>query len=140
MSQRSTLEFPTVRTRPKKENSKPNGADKSKSFIEFAPDPTIILDKSGCIASCNQATSELFGYTKRALIGKEIDSLIPGIHGKLKNGSKSFFISPKLFRIGADSKLYAVQKTGNKFLADVSVSPIQIGNVTYSWLAIRKIS
>ncbi len=140
MSQRSTLEFPSVRTRPRKENLKPIGPDKSKTFIEFAPDPTFILDKSGCIAVCNHVASELFGYTKRILRGKEIDSLIPGIHGKLKNGSKSFFISPKVYRIGPDSKLYAVQKTGNKFLVDVSVGPIQIGNVVYSWLAVRKIS
>src|SRR5882672_7865117 len=106
MGQRSTLEFPSVGTRSRKENLKPNGSDKSKTFIEFAPDPTVILDKFGCITTSNNAASELFGYTKRILAGKEIDSLIPGIHGKLKSGNKSFFISPKMYRISADSKLY----------------------------------
>src|SRR5882762_7169894 len=140
MSQRSTLELPSVRTRPRNEKLKSRWPGKSSTFIEFAPDPTIILDKSGCITACNAAASELFGCTKRVLRGKEIDSLIPGLHGKLSNGNKSFFMSPKVYRVGADAKLYAVQKARNKFLVDVSVSPIQIGSTVYSWVAVRKIA
>src|SRR5579872_4768002 len=140
MSQKCTLELPPVQSRARKEKLKLNRTGESKTFIEFAPDPTIILNKSGCIATSNDAASELFGYTKRSLIGKEIESLIPDLHGKLKNGGKSFFVSPKVTRVGADSKLYVIQKDGNKFLVDVSVSPIQIGNVVYSWAAIRKVA
>jgi len=135
---KNTLELlsPVVRTRKEKSN----GSNKSKTFIEFAPDPTIILNKSGCIITSNDSAPELFGYAKKDLREKDIESLIPGIRGKLEIGSKSFFRTPKMYRIGADSKLYAIQKTGNKLLVDISVSPVHIGNEVYSWAAVRKIS
>lgn len=137
MSHKSAIELPPVRVRTGREKSKPSVGSESINFIEFAPDPTLILNRSGCIAASNDAASELFGYTKRNLLGKEIESLIPEMHSRLK-GNESFFLSPKVTRLESSSKLYAVPKTGNKILLDVSVSPILIEGVINSWLTIRK--
>ncbi len=140
MNRKSTLE--TLPLRDQDWGEKPNSirSRRSKTFIEFAPDPTLILNKYGCIVTSNEAAAELFGYSKQGLVEKNIDLLIPGITGKLKNGSKSFFLTPKKYRVGADSKIYAVEKMGGKFLVDVCVSPIPIGEEIYSWTGIRRIS
>src|SRR6267154_4489805 len=140
MNRKSTLETLSIVEQTRNEKPRSNGFKSSKTFVEFAPDPTLILDKYGSVVTSNEAAAELFGYSKRGLMEQNIDSLIPGIRSKLKNGSKSFFIAPKKYRMGADSKLYAVQKMGNKFLVDVSMSPIPMGDEIYSWAGIRRIS
>jgi len=140
MNRKSTFETLPLLDQDQDEKPKVVGSKRSKTFIEYSPDPTLILNRYGNIVTSNEAAAELFGYSKQALIEKNIDLLIPGIAGKLKNGSKAFFIAPKKYRVGADSKLYAVQKMGGKFLVDVSVSPIPIGEEIYSWTGIRRIS
>src|SRR6267154_77522 len=140
MNRKSTLETLSIVEQTRNEKPRSNGFKSSKTFVEFAPDPTLILDKYGSVVTSNEAAAELFGYSKRGLMEQNIDSLIPGIRSKLKNGSKSFFIAPKKYRMGADSKLYAVQKMGDKFLVDVSMSPIPMGDEIYSWAGIRRIS
>src|SRR6478736_5582770 len=137
MNRKSTLDVPLL---DQPQTSKANGARRSKTFIDFAPDPTLILNKLGCVVTSNDAAAELLGYTKQGLREKDIESIIPGLEKKLQNGSKSFFISPRNHRIEVGSKLYGIQKNGAKFLVDVSISPIPIGNETYSWVGIRKIS
>ncbi|HZX73501.1 MAG TPA: PAS domain S-box protein [Cyclobacteriaceae bacterium] len=137
MNQKSTLEPLLRQSRLRKE--KITESRKSQTFIEFAPDPTIILNRYGNIVTSNDLASELFGYAKSSLREKDIEALIPGIRGKLRKGNKSFFISPKTLRIDGDSKLYAVQKSRSKILIDISISPIRIGGENYSWAAIRKV-
>lgn len=140
MSLKSTLEQIPVRARAATVKSKSNGFKNSKTFIEFAPDPTIIVNKLGRVVASNDAAAELFGFTRNSLMGKDIESLIPDFRQKLKNGSKSYLLIPRKQRFSADAKLYAIQEAGNKSLVDVSVSPIQIESEIYAWLAIRQIS
>src|SRR5882762_9465941 len=94
---------------------------KSHSFLESAPDPTVIVNKAGRIAAVNNLAEDVFGYDKRELLGKSLELLIPLVHKKIKNNeSRPFFTEPRHCRIHADSELYAVRKDGHKFIVDVS--------------------
>jgi len=114
---------------------------KSQPLFEAAPDPTIIVDQAGCIASVNELAEKVFGYDKKGLLGKSLESLIPLIHKKLKSKkSGNFFSEPQPCRINAELELYGVRKNGQKFMVDISMSPLRIGEEVYTWAAIRQIT
>ncbi len=56
---------------------------KFRSIIHFASEAIIIIDESGLIVDANQSVERTFGFTRKELKGREIDSLIPsGEYGK----------------------------------------------------------
>src|SRR5258706_200244 len=141
MNTKSVLDYPSPATKSRKAISKSNGTNgKSHSFIDFAPDATLIIDKNGLIVQANGLALKLFGYTKKAIQGKSVGSLIPEIYLKLGGEPKSFFKSTKIRRLKTGLKLYALQKKGNNFLIDLSLSPLHMSNEVYSWASIRKVT
>jgi len=141
MSTKSILDRPRVKA-PRKAAQKSaavqqNGHQKSQFSIDEAPDASLIIDKTGSIIQANSLASRLFGYSKTAIKGKNIELLIPEIHKKLSNG-KPFFHHPKQRRVNPSSNLFALQKNGNKFMIDLSVGPVHFGKAIYSWVSIRR--
>src|SRR5258708_3932539 len=141
MNTKSVLDYSSPATKSRKAIPKSNGTNgKSHSFIDFAPDATLIIDKNGLIVQANGLALKLFGYTKKAIQGKSVGSLIPEIYLKLGGEPQSFFKSTKIRRLKTGLKLYALQKKGNNFLIDLSLSPLHMGNEVYSWASIRKVT
>ena len=149
MNTTSLLDYPSTKSRraitksTKSNGSKSNGSNghsKPYSFIDFAPDATLIIDKKGLIAQANSLALKLFGYTKNTMHGKSIGSLIPDIYQKLGGDPQSFFKSPKTRKLKMGLKLYALQKKGSNFLIDLKVSPLRVGKDIYSWASIRKVT
>ncbi len=132
-----TRSRPSPKTSGQRSSSASNGK-KAYPLVEFAPDPTIFVNKAGGIVSINRLTEVLFGYTKKELFGKTIE-LLPQIHIKAGNSSKNFFLNPHNYRIESSAKLYGVTKSGQKFSADVSMNPLEVGEEIYTWVSIRKI-
>ena len=141
MNTKSVLDYPPPVAKSRKAIHKSNGTNgKLHAFIDFAPDATLIIDKNGIIVQANSLALKLFGYTKKGIQGRSVGSLIPEIYLKLGGEPKSFFKSTKIRRLKTGLKLYALQKKGNNFLIDLSVSPLTMGNEVYSWASIRKIT
>src|SRR5258706_223033 len=114
---------------------------RSQPLFESAPDPTIIGDQAGCSVSVNKLAEKVFGYDKKELLGKSLESLIPLINKNLKSKkSENFFNEPQPCRINAELELYGVRKNGQKFIVDISMSPLRIGEEVYTWAAIRQIT
>src|SRR6478735_1963769 len=114
---------------------------KSRTFLESAPDATIIVNKLGRIALVNSQTEKLFGYKRKELTGKDFELLIPQVQRKLNpDNHHNFFGNPQSCRLEASSKLNGVRKNGKKFSLDISLSPLQIGNEVYAWVAVRDIT
>src|SRR5260221_5997965 len=114
---------------------------RSQPLFESAPDPTIIVNKVGCVASVNKLAEKAFGYDKKELLGKSLESLIPLIHKNLKSKKSSNFCNePQPCRINAELELYGVRKNGQKFIVDISMSPLRIGEEVYTWAAVRQIA
>src|SRR6187549_3591631 len=84
---------------------------KSRTFLESAPDATIIVNKLGQIALVNSQTEKLFGYKRKELIGKDFELLIPQVQKKLNPGNHhNFFSNPQSCRLEASSKLNGIRK------------------------------
>ncbi|MDX1611898.1 MAG: PAS domain S-box protein, partial [Candidatus Thermoplasmatota archaeon] len=48
-----------------------------RDLLEAAPDAMILVEEDGRIVLVNQQTEDLFGYSRNALIGEPIETLIP---------------------------------------------------------------
>ncbi len=72
----------TLQRRQYKENLRKN-KEKFKELFNAGPDPTYLLDRDGVFQEVNQATTELLGYEKEKIIGKEI-SEVPFLPSKAK--------------------------------------------------------
>src|SRR5882672_8007645 len=99
---------------------------KSRSFLESAPDATLIISKAGRIALVNSQTEKLFGYRRKELRGKQFELLIPGGRMRLLFRDKEdFFQIPRPGRLRINSRLEGIRKNGEKVELDISLSPLQ---------------
>ena len=50
--------------------------DLFRSIVKGAVDPIMVLDQRGCIVVCNAAAEQLFGYSRKELLGKPVVEFI----------------------------------------------------------------
>ncbi|MCE3297291.1 MAG: sensor hybrid histidine kinase [Crocinitomicaceae bacterium] len=96
-----------------------------RNLLESAPDAIISVDSEGNITGMNKRGTELFLYTEQELIGKKIEILIPKRfrHEHVSNRG-SYKENPKTREMGADRELYAINKNGEEFPVEISLSPV----------------
>jgi PAS domain S-box-containing protein len=101
--------------------------------LEAAPDPMIMVNKSGLITMLNTLANNMLGYTRDDLIGKEIFRIMPLL-------PKGFLKNSKVRKIGADLKLFASRKDGKEFPVEISISPVVVGDEIFTWISLRGIA
>lgn len=89
-----------------------------RNLLESAPDAILSVDSEGTIMGVNKRCSELFLYPENELLGKKIEMLIPDRYhaGHVSN--------PETREMGAGRELFAINKNGEKFPVEISLSPI----------------
>ncbi|HLX46200.1 MAG TPA: PAS domain S-box protein [Bryobacteraceae bacterium] len=94
--------------------------------VEAAPNAMIMVDTTGKIAMVNAQTEKLFGYSRRELIGGNIEMLLPqkfrDLHLDHRNG---FMKAPGARAMGAGRDLYAVRKDGSEVPVEIGLNPIE---------------
>jgi two-component system, sensor histidine kinase len=112
-----------------------------RDILASAPDPTLIVDRTGSILFASTQMEAVFGYKPHELIGARIESLMPE---RLRQGHGSFFNSyfstPKPRPMGAGLDLYALHKDGREFPVEISLSPLEDQSNVYVNCAIRDVS
>ncbi len=107
-----------------------------RGLLEFAPDPTVIVDDRGIIIFANERTKKVFGYSRDELIGGRLEMLVPDRFRKMHEGQvANYHGSPHARAMGAGLELYAMRKDGTEFSADIMLAPLK-ANGEYSVLAI----
>lgn len=98
-----------------------------RSLVEFAPDATVLVDRSGAIQLVNAQTERMFGYERGALVGQPIELLIPerfrsghAVH----RGGYAAAPRPRAMRSGLD--LHGRRRDGTEFPVEVSLSPVEM--------------
>ena len=111
------------------------------SFIDSAPDATILMNARGDICLSNQQVETLFGISSGELIGKKIELLIPAaVREKHVMLRSNFFQAPQVRAMGSGKELLGLRKSGEKFPVEISLSPIELGGESYVTASIRDIS
>ena len=94
------------------------------ALLEAGPDALVVTDVHGSVLLVNAQTEKLFGYDRKELIGKEVETLIPERHRSLRP-------------IGAGRELYGLRKDGSEFSVEISLSPFRSGERLWVFAAIR---
>ena len=99
-------------------------------LLEAVPEALVGVDQSGMIRFINHQTESLFGYDRGNLIGQPIDTLVPedlwGIYTTHREGC---FADPETWSMGLDLELIARQRDGTEFAVNITLSPIDTGDV-----------
>ncbi len=94
---------------------------KFRDLLESAPDATIVTDQNGDIVLVNAQAERLFGYGREELVGRSVDSLVPGI-------------------LLSDSDRVGVRRDGTAFPVEVGLSPLETTEGTLISSSIRDIT
>jgi two-component system, LuxR family, sensor kinase FixL len=116
-------------------------SDVFKTMIENLPDAIIVTNERGIITAANKEVFKVFGYEPEELIGKEVEILIPRMSREINRDQvKNYFKNPQRLRIGVDRTIIGLRKDGSEFEADVSLSPVKVGNEYFSISSTRDIT
>lgn len=112
-----------------------------RSFLESAPDATVIVDKAGAIKVVNAQAETLFGYHRDELVGSHVEFLIPKtfkeMHATLGRHNVD---DPKRHPTDADKELQGVTKDGREIPVEMSLSSVGAPDEPLISAAIRDIS
>lgn len=99
--------------------------EKFRQILESAADAIIISDERGRILITNRQTEQLFGYTRRELIGQSVELLVPeGLRDQHVAERRDYYDHLIPRPMGTDLKPYARRKDGTLIPVDISLSPV----------------
>ena len=96
------------------------------AFLESAPDAIVVVDRAGQIVGVNALTEEMFGYARDELMHESIELLVPERfrpHHHLDR--EAYSRAPRTRPMGLDRELWGRRKSGQEFLVQISLSPIE---------------
>ncbi|MBS1600858.1 MAG: PAS domain-containing sensor histidine kinase [Bacteroidetes bacterium] len=93
------------------------------ALFEHATEGIVLTNSKGEIVLINPAAAELFHYERDELLGKTIETLIPGrFHGNHASYREGFYKHPSNRTMGHGRDLFARTKAGGEFPVEVSLS------------------
>lgn len=105
--------------------------------IESAPVAMLLIDGDRKIVLANAETEKLFGYSRRELIGKQFETLVPK---PLRFSDPDFiadlFENPKRCAMGSGWRVRGVTKTGGEAPVEIGLSTISVDDETLVLAAI----
>ncbi|MEN7549452.1 PAS domain S-box protein, partial [Rapidithrix thailandica] len=127
----------------KKKNEKAlvDSEKKFRKLLEAAPDAMVIVNQEGNIQLTNTQTEKLFGYSQAALIGQQVEMLMPEV---LRKGHETYREkynqSPKVRMMGEGLELQGQRQDGTLFPVEIALSPIDVEGGQLISAAIRDIT
>ena len=88
--------------------------------VEASPSGMVLVDHDRNIALVNSEAERLFGYTRKKMVGKSVELLMP------ERFSRQIRIVSEPQILGADGKLFALRKDGTEMPVEIRLSPIRM--------------
>ena len=94
------------------------------ALLNSLPDALIITDLHGRILEVNAGATEMFGHTREALVGQEVECLVPqALRTPHREHRQAYAASPVRRPIGNGTDLTGVRSNGEVFPVEISLSP-----------------
>jgi PAS domain S-box-containing protein len=105
------------------------------------PDAILGVSEEGTIVLANEQAEKLFGFERGALIGQEVEALVPPRFRAIHAGHRAvYFEKPRKRSMGAGAELSAVHRNGTEFPVEISLAHIEIDGRTIATAGVRDIS
>ena len=99
---------------------------KYEKLLESAPDAMFFIDQEARIVLANVQAEKLFGYSGEELVGKDLHLLVPERYRlQHKNKVADYFSNPRTRNMGTSLNIYGLNREGQEFPVDISLSPIE---------------
>ena len=112
-----------------------------RSLLDSAVDAMVIVSEDGTIGLVNAKTEAMFGYSRREVVGRRVEMLMPARfrswHGAQRG---AYFVDPRARPMGAGLELFGLHRNGLEFPIDISLSPLETEEGVLVTAAIRDIS
>lgn len=110
-------------------------------FLDCSSDALVLIDAANTIVLANTSMETVFGYTRKELIGQQVEHLFPA-HFHTTDSSQEAWSMRSLCSsaAGGELELMGRCKNGRVFPVDIRVQPIRIGEVTYVVRIIRDVT
>jgi protein-histidine pros-kinase len=96
------------------------------NFLDFIADAILGVNQRGIIILANLQAEKLFGYTRKELLGNNLEMLVPdrfkAIHASYRY---SYFQSPRVREMGQGPELFGKRKDGTEFPLEISLKPFE---------------
>ena len=110
-------------------------------LLETVSEAVIIVDNHQKIMEVNTAAVAIFGYTKKAFIGSELNLLIPSnYHDSISTYFEKFIQRGKRRKLGEATDIYGLKENATIFPIEVELNPFSIYNKTYVMVLIKDVS
>ena len=111
------------------------------NLLGSIPDAIIISETDGRILHANEQAGTLFDYPRDALIGKQVEMLMPerfrNPHVRHRN---EYMLEPRTRPMGIGLDLVGQRSDGSKFPAEISLSSFQLADRHFVVSSVRDIS
>lgn len=104
--------------------------ERARLILQAAIDAVIEIDDGGVIQSWNPRAEEMFGWSAGEALGKNLtDTIIPVKYRFAHiNGMKRFFASGEEVVLNRRMEMSALNRSGNEFPVELSISSIKTGD------------
>ncbi len=113
----------------------------ARSALDAAPDAMIIIDGTGTIRFANRQVSALFGHAHDEVVGQPVEFLLPKRFRERHVAHRHDYMDTVRVRpMGEGLELLGQRRSGEEFLVEISLSPINSQGQVLIAAAIRDVS
>ncbi|MDP2030876.1 MAG: histidine kinase dimerization/phosphoacceptor domain -containing protein [Thiobacillus sp.] len=112
-----------------------------RSIFEDGPDAILVVNNAGQIVEASPRVESLFGYSRPALLGQQIEILLPERYRAEHPAHRAAFAAePHARAMGSGLALAGRRADGSEFAVDVVLSPIRSSGAARTIAIVRDIS
>ena len=93
------------------------------TLLETVPDAVLAQNTDGGIVFVNAAAEAMFGYKRKALIGRPLTMLLPErFRQQHESHTAGYFLNPRMRPMGAGLDIFALRRDGSEFPVEIGLS------------------